>query len=95
MILTESEINSKITNLNGWYFIDNHLEKKLEVKNFLTAIKIVNQISVIAEAVNHHPDILIYSWNKIKIMISTHNEGGVTIKDFQLAEKIELELNAK
>ncbi len=43
---------------------------------------------------NHHPDILLYSWNKVKITISTHSEGGITDKDFQLAEKIEGLINA-
>jgi len=38
---------------------------------------------------DHHPDIFIHSWNKVKITISTHSEGGITKKDFQLAEKIE------
>jgi len=38
---------------------------------------------------DHHPDIFIHSWNKVKITTSTHSEGGITKKDFQLAEKIE------
>ena len=48
----------------------------------------MNKTGSIAEQMNHHPDIFIHSWNKVKITISTHSEGGVTNKDFQLAEKI-------
>ena len=42
-----------------------------------------------AEKMNHHPDIFLHSWNKVKITISTHSEGGVTEKDFRLAEIID------
>ncbi len=37
---------------------------------------------------NHHPDIFLHSWNKVKITVSTHDKGGVTENDFQLAKKI-------
>ena len=47
------------------------------------------KIGEAAEYINHHPDIFIHSWNKVKITISTHSEGGVTEKDFILAGKVE------
>jgi 4a-hydroxytetrahydrobiopterin dehydratase len=48
----------------------------------------VNRIGDEAEKMDHHPDIFIHSWNKVKITISTHNDGGVTQNDFNLAKKI-------
>lgn len=48
----------------------------------------MNKIVPIAEKMNHHPDIEI-NYNKVKVTLSTHDEGGVTEKDFDLARKIE------
>ena len=42
-----------------------------------------------AERADHHPDLLIHGWNKVKITLSTHSEGGLTAKDFELAREIE------
>ena len=50
----------------------------------------VNKIGAIAQKMDHHPDIFIHSWNKVKISNSTHSAGGVTQNDFDLAKKIEL-----
>jgi 4a-hydroxytetrahydrobiopterin dehydratase len=50
-------------------------------------IGFLNRVSRVAEAMNHHPDITI-NYNKIKLSLTTHGEGGLTIKDFRLARKI-------
>jgi 4a-hydroxytetrahydrobiopterin dehydratase len=67
----------------------NQIVKQFQFKDFVSALEFVNKTGTLAEEMNHHPDIFIHSWNKVKITISTHSEGGITIKDFQLAEKIE------
>ena len=59
------------------------------MKDFSEALSFVNKVGTFAEEMGHHPDILMHSWNKVKITVSTHSEDGVTEKDFQLAEKIE------
>ena len=88
-LLTKDEIAKNISVLSGWMQEGNQIEKEFQFKDFAEAIAFVNKVGVEAEKMNHHPDIFIHSWNKVKITISTHSEGGITKKDFQLAEKIE------
>ena len=88
-ILNEADINEKLKTLNGWKYENNQIVKEYELNDFKSALSFVNKIGEEAEKMDHHPDILLHSWNKVKITISTHSEGGVTGKDFSLAEKIE------
>ena len=87
--LKSMEIDSKLSDLPGWNYKDKHIGKVYELSNFREALDFVDKIGEAAEDMNHHPDIFIHSWNKVKITISTHSEGGVTEKDFILANKIE------
>ncbi len=87
--LSNDEIKEALEKLNGWNFESDSLIKEFELKDFTTALGFVVQVGVQAEKADHHPDILIHSWNKVHITLSTHDEGGVTEKDVSLAEKIE------
>lgn len=88
-VLSNDEIKNNLKNLSDWSFENNQIQKDYILNDFLSAIKFVEQIANIAEEIDHHPDLLIHNWNKVKIMISTHSEGGVTEKDFVLANRIE------
>lgn len=88
-LLSKEEIKIYLASLSGWMKEGNQIEKQFQLKDFAEALSFVNKLGAEAEKMNHHPDILIHSWNKVKITISTHSEGGITKKDFQLAEKIE------
>jgi 4a-hydroxytetrahydrobiopterin dehydratase len=88
-LLNKDEIKKKLATLNGWIQEGNQIAKLFQFKDFVEAIAFVNKVGAEAEKMDHHPDIFIHSWNKVKITISTHSEGGITKKDFQLAEKIE------
>lgn len=88
MKLRNEEINQKLKELNGWDLEESAIKKTFEFKNFLESIEFVNKVSTIAEELNHHPDILI-NYNRVTITLSTHDEGGVTDKDINLAKKIE------
>jgi 4a-hydroxytetrahydrobiopterin dehydratase len=87
--LSENEIRNKIQNFNNWNFRNNQIEKDFELNDFKAALGFVNRVGEEAEKMDHHPDIFLHSWNKVKITVSTHSEGGVTEKDFNLAGKIE------
>jgi 4a-hydroxytetrahydrobiopterin dehydratase len=50
-------------------------------------MRFVNRVARVAEAANHHPDVAI-SYNKVRLTLTTHDEGGLTMKDFKLASKI-------
>ena len=88
-VLSSEKINVKLENLSGWNDKNNHIGKEYELNNFKDALDFVNKIGEAAETLNHHPDIFMHSWNKVKITISTHSEKGVTEKDFILAHRIE------
>jgi 4a-hydroxytetrahydrobiopterin dehydratase len=89
-ILLENEIHKRLESLIDWIYSNRQIAKEFKLADFKQALEFVNKVGNTAEEMDHHPDILIHSWNKVKISISTHSEGGVTDKDFQLAEKIEL-----
>lgn len=88
-LLNDMQIGDKLKVLNNWTIEQKMLCKHFQFKDFKEALDFVNRTGAIAEELNHHPDILLYSWNKVKICVSTHDEGGITDKDFKLANRIE------
>ena len=89
MLLSSSEIDVKLKKLDNWKVENKSIVREYVLKDFKLALAFVNNVGKAAEEMDHHPDILIHSWNKVKFTISTHSEGGLTEKDFKLAEKIE------
>jgi 4a-hydroxytetrahydrobiopterin dehydratase len=87
MILTDSIIQKKLQNLPGWTTNGQKITKLYKFANFIKAIDFVNLLVKPAEEANHHPDISI-SYNKVTIDLTTHDEGGITQKDLDLAEII-------
>ncbi len=90
-LLRDDQIKSNLAIIDGWKLesANNQIAKEYQLKDFAEALDFVNKVGAFAEEMNHHPDIFMHSWNKVRITVSTHSEGGVTEKDFQLAEKIE------
>ena len=87
-LLTEEQISTRIQSLDGWMIDDDSLCTTYEFEDFVHAIGFVCTLAFLAEKANHHPDIQI-EWNKVSLTLSTHSEGGLTEKDFMLAEQIE------
>ncbi len=73
----------------GWRVDGNKLHKDYKFKNFIQTMGFVNQIALIAQAENHHPDMKV-SYSKVEIELWTHAAGGLTENDFVLAAKIDL-----
>ena len=88
-VLNSNEIMNKLKNLDNWSFDSNQIHSDFQFKDFKEALNFVNKVGDEAEKMNHHPDIFLHSWNKVKITVSTHSEGGVTEKDFKLAAIID------
>jgi len=88
-VLSNEVILNRLTEIKNWNFLNKQIEKAFEFKDSKQALAFVNKTGEAAEAMDHHPDIFIHSWNKVKLTISTHSEGGVTEKDFKLAKTIE------
>lgn len=86
--LTEQQIRALMTDVPGWEVIDGKIVRDVKVKNFKTAVNLVNQIAAVAEEENHHPDIQIHGWNHVLIELSTHNIGGLSENDAIMAAKL-------
>jgi len=57
--------------------------------DFAAAIAFVERVAEVAEQANHHPDILVHGWNKVRLTLSTHSEGGITAADLALAQRLD------
>jgi len=88
-ILSKEEIEVHLDNLQMWHLKENQIVKELATSNFVSAIGLLNSIAVLSETCNHHPDLMIYGWNKVRITLSTKDKGGLTIKDINLAKQID------
>ncbi|MDX2098041.1 MAG: 4a-hydroxytetrahydrobiopterin dehydratase [Leptolyngbyaceae cyanobacterium bins.59] len=86
-LLNDSEIQSLVNTLAGWTVEGKELKTLRRFKDFLEAIDFVNRLVQPAEAAGHHPDITI-SYNRVWITLTTHDAGGLTQKDFDLAQII-------
>lgn len=88
--LGEAEISARLKALPGWTYGNHAISKQFRFKDFMAAIGFINRVAPLAEAADHHPDILI-NYSRVTFSCSTHSEGGVTEKDFALASQIERE----
>lgn len=86
-LLTEAEIQSRVNLLSGWTVEESTLQITRKFKDFIQAIEFVNKLVEPSESAGHHPDIEV-SYNKVKITLTTHDAGGLTQNDFNLAEVI-------
>ncbi|MDQ5815293.1 MAG: 4a-hydroxytetrahydrobiopterin dehydratase [Actinomycetota bacterium] len=87
-LLDEEEIEQRRDELGDWEREETEIHKNFEFDDFGTAIKFVNDVAALAERYDHHPDIDI-RWNRVKLTLSTHSEGGLTARDFDMANEIE------
>jgi 4a-hydroxytetrahydrobiopterin dehydratase len=86
-LLTEAGIQEQAKVLSGWTVEDSKLYITRTFKDFIQAIEFVNKLVEPAESAGHHPDIEI-SYNKVKITLTTHDAGGLTQADFDVAQAI-------
>jgi 4a-hydroxytetrahydrobiopterin dehydratase len=83
-ILKASEIKSALAQVPDWKRTGPVIARTFQFKDFVAAMKFVTAVARLAEKARHHPDIDI-RWNKVTLALTTHSEGGLTKKDFQLA----------
>lgn len=88
-LVTQSEIESFLDRNANWSRHESSLTSEFTAPSFLMAIDFVNAVAVIAEGLDHHPDIDI-RWNKVIFAVSTHSAGGITALDFELATAIDV-----
>jgi 4a-hydroxytetrahydrobiopterin dehydratase len=84
--LSLEEARSRLAGLPGWQIEAGELVRTFQFKDFVAALHFVNQVGEAAEAAGHHPDIDI-RYNRVRLALVTHDAGGLTAKDFDLAAK--------
>ncbi len=87
-LLNDAQIEQRLVG-SEWRADGKTIVRDFELADFVAAIELVERVAEEAEAANHHPDILVHGWNKVRLTLSTHSEGGLTEADFALAERID------
>ncbi len=86
--LTRDQIDQRLSSMDGWTLEGDYIVKEFHTKNWKTTIFVVNAIASLAEAHWHHPDLEV-GFKKVKVKLTTHEAGGITERDFRLAEDID------
>ncbi|HLI79082.1 MAG TPA: 4a-hydroxytetrahydrobiopterin dehydratase [Candidatus Binataceae bacterium] len=92
--LNPDEITAKLRTLPDWQQKGDAIAKQYTFKEFMDGIRFINRIAEIAEKMDHHPDIMV-NYRRVTFTLSTHDQGGITEKDFKLADAIEKEFTKK
>lgn len=79
-----AEAQAHLSKLNGWQIEGSQLVKTFQFESFPGSLEFVNRVGDLAEQAGHHPDIDI-RYNRVRLSLSTHDAGGLTAKDFDLA----------
>ena len=87
-LLSDSEIDSRLQELEGWEREGEAIAKTFELADFVDSVEFVRKLVEPAEDMGHHPDLSI-SWNRVRVSLSTHAAGGLTANDFELARRID------
>ena len=86
--LSQSDVESRLQSIPAWRVEGGELTRTIERKDFVAALAFVNRVGDLAEKAGHHPDIDI-RYNKVRLGLVTHDAGGLTSKDFDLAAAID------
>jgi 4a-hydroxytetrahydrobiopterin dehydratase len=92
-LLTGDELAARLLGLD-WKLEDDMIVRDLRFDDFAAAIGFVNRVAEVAEKHNHHPDMLIHGWNKVKLSLTNHAAGGLTEIDFDMAARFDALLGA-
>lgn len=87
-LLDDAEIRSRLDELKGWTRDGDAIRKTYTLDTFAEAVAFVNRIAALADKADHHPDIDI-RYDRVGCSLSTHSEGGLTRRDFDLAHQID------
>jgi len=86
--LTDEQIEQGLEG-SQWSREGDAIVRELELGDFSAAMAFANAVAELAEAANHHPDILVHGWNKVRLTLSTHSAGGLTQGDLDLSRGID------
>jgi len=84
------EVQTKLADYDGWELTgDGQLSKNFTLGNFKEAFMFVSAVAYLAEAHNHHPDILMHGWKHVRLTMMSHDVGAITNRDFKLLAAVE------
>jgi 4a-hydroxytetrahydrobiopterin dehydratase len=87
-LLGDQGVRAALADLPKWTGDETKISRSVEAPDFLTGIRIVDDVAQVAETVDHHPDIDI-RWRTVTFTLATHSAGGVTERDIDLARSID------
>jgi 4a-hydroxytetrahydrobiopterin dehydratase len=87
-LLGDDEIRSRLEDVD-WQREGDEIVTERKFEDFAAAMAFVNSVAEAAEAANHHPDILVHGWNKVRLSLTNHSAGGLTDADFEMAKRID------
>ncbi len=87
MKLAPGQVADRLSQVTGWELSQGAITAVFQFKDFAEAMQFVNRAADVAEALDHHPDMLI-RYNSVQLTVFTHSEGGLTEKDFELAARV-------
>lgn len=87
-LLDDSDVRTRLAALNGWERAGKEIRKTYALGGFKEAMAFVNRVASLADAADHHPDILV-QYDKVTLTLSSHDAGGLTERDFNLAQRID------
>jgi 4a-hydroxytetrahydrobiopterin dehydratase len=86
--LSDDEIAAALAT-SEWTREGDAIARDFKREDFAAAMALAVRAGELAEAANHHPDILVHGWNHVRFTLSTHSEGGITQSDLDLAAQID------
>jgi 4a-hydroxytetrahydrobiopterin dehydratase len=87
-LLSEDDIASRLED-SPWTREGDEIVRERRFEDFAEAMAFVNRVAEAAEEANHHPDILVHGWNKVRLSLTNHSAGGLTDADFDMARRID------
>lgn len=87
--LSDAEIEKKLQGLTGWRRDGDAITKEFVLPGFTEATEFIARLAPPANAMDHHPDVQLYKYKRVKVSLTTHSAGGLTQNDFDLAGKID------
>ncbi len=86
--LNDDELQQELQEVAGWNLVNNKLHKAFQFASFVEAFGFMAKVALTAEAMNHHPE-WFNVYNRVVIDLTTHDAGGVSARDFELAAKMD------
>lgn len=88
-LLSDDEVTTLLEGVDGWRREGDGIVKDLQFEDFRGAMGFVNEVADVAEEQGHHPDITVHGWNRVRLSVTNHSQGGLTQADFDLAATVD------